>query len=309
MKPIRWVVLAIASWTVVAKRAAADGDSDVVKAKLRLLWPIHFTSVALSSSDRTSLEPANFGQVLAKMSLDRFRKYVNETLPKELELDTQLALEFREADHSRVNKAFRRWQRRVFAIKTGTRVGQSSGNGEHAPRLKGIEYIWDEFYNHPASARFNGRIDQLTRLYLRRMGASDFPKKFRIFSWVEVFDEGDAQRPMSYTDGAFVMGRYFASLPSQGSIKLNFEDPRGINPPYGKTFSYEAYEGSIVFFPTWVSHFITPNMNKGTVVCICFIVYPPDGNSIDWEDDRTGSLEVPSSFEVKRALPRKEKGR
>lgn len=307
MKPIGWAVLAISSWTAVAERAVADEES--VTAKLRLLWPIHFTAVALSSSDRLSLEPSDFGHVLAKMGLDGFRRYVNETLPKELELDKRMALEFRDADHSRVNKAFRRWQKRVYADKTRIRVQQLSGNGEYAPRLKGINYNWDEFYAHPAFTRLHGRIDQLTRLYLKRTGGADIPKKFRIFSWVEVFDEGDAQRPMSFTDGAFVMGKYFVSLPRAEALKLNFEDPRGINPPYGKTFSYQAYQGSIVLFPTWVSHFITPNMHKETVVCISFIVYPPDGNSQDWEDDRTGSLEVSRSFQVERALPQRQEKR
>jgi len=306
---MRWAVLAIASWAVavVAKREAADEDADVVKAKLKLLWPIHFTSVALSSSEKPSFEPADLGAAIAQVSLKGFRKYVNETLPRELEIDQTLAHEFRDADHSRVNKAFRRWQRRAYAIKTRTPTSATSGNGQRAPRLKGIDYRWDEFYQHPGIARFHGRIDQLTRLYNKRMGADSHKGKFRIFSWVEVFDKGDAHRPMSYTDGAFVMGRYFAQLPEEGAIKMSFEDPRGINPPFGKTFSYEPYEGNIVLFPTWVSHFITPNMKEGTVVSICFVVYASDGETIDWEDDRTGSLEVPRSFSVERALPTKQK--
>lgn len=42
---------------------------------------------------------------------------MNKTLPLELELDKAFAEEFNSADHSRVNLAFHRWQKRVYAAQ------------------------------------------------------------------------------------------------------------------------------------------------------------------------------------------------
>ena len=69
------------------------------------------------------------------------------------------------------------------------------------------------------------------------------------------------------------------------------EDPRGINPPFGKTHTHNVEEvwqcsnvwlgstvgnyvpgfgtfwkGSLTMFPSWASHFITPNMKSRTAV-------------------------------------------
>jgi len=166
-----------------------------------------------------------------------------------------------------------------------------------------VDYTWPELYENAAFKRLRVRIAELSKLYLKRTGYEDLPSRFRIFIWAEVFRRGDALRPGVRTDGAYLTGRYFASA-TRGSLKLNFEDTRGINPPYGKTFSHAPFEGNLVLFPTWASHFITPNMRDDTVVCYSFLVYPPDGSGISWKDDRTTQVKVMRSFE---ARPKKSK--
>ncbi|CAK0887325.1 unnamed protein product [Prorocentrum cordatum] len=201
------------------------------------------------------------------------QEYLKNVLPRELEIDPQMreeisptegtdprnpSQEFDRLDHgSRVNLAFLRWQKRVYADREGLDVESMSARGERAPRLPGINYTWPALYDSPDFKRLQTRIADLTRLYLKRTGyrSSDIPRRFHQFVWVEVYEKGDALRPGARTDGAYLLGRYFASA-KRGALKLNFEDPRGINPPYGKTFSHQVYEGNVVLFPTWTSHFI-----------------------------------------------------
>jgi hypothetical protein len=253
----------------------------------------------LSTPEKSSLELPKFGQDLTAIALKGFRRYVDSILPKELEADKQFAEEFAESDHSRVNLAFLRWQKRVFADRLGVSPQTLTGRGDASPRIKGIDYTWPEFYDDPIYNKLVHRLTQVSKLYLKRTGYRDLPRKFRVFTWVEVYNFGDAQRPWARTDGAYLMGRYFAQA-RRGALKFNFEDPRGINPPYGTTYSHTAFAGNLIVFPTWVSHFITPNMQNSTQVCFGFIVYPPNGNSLDYEDDETGSLEVSRILDIDR---------
>ncbi|CAE8599020.1 unnamed protein product [Polarella glacialis] len=264
----------------------------------RLLWPLQVNSIPLSTPSVASLEPPEFGTELTKLGLAGFKAYLNSTLPLELEIDEQFAREFHESDHSRVNIAFLRWQKRVFAEKYNVPAEGLTSRMERIPRLEGIQYTWDELYNNAAFKQLRRRISALSRVYLKRSGhaAEELPKKFRIFTWVEVFRRGDSLRPWARTDGSYLMGRYFPTVVHK-SMNLNFEDPRGINPPFGKTHSHEVFEGNLVLFPSWASHFITPNMVNKTAVCFAFLVYPPDGPTLDFEDDQTGSLVITSKVE------------
>jgi hypothetical protein len=251
----------------------------------------------LSTPAASSLETPEFGKEFSQIALNGFKRYLETILPKELEVDKEFAAMFAEQDHSRVHLAFLRWQKRVFAEQTGARVDELTGRGHVAPKLPGVDYTWPELYEKMPKLLF--RLNQVSKLYMRRTGYDNIPKKPRIFVWAEVYNKGDSQAPWARTDGAYMMGRYFAQAKA-GALKFNFEDPRGINPPYGKTYSHGAFEGNLIVFPTWVSHFITPNMHNSSQVCYGFIVYPPDGNSLDYEDDKTGSLEVVRNMHVSK---------
>lgn len=279
--------------------ACVGGQQGTVKGLVKLLWPIHFTSMPLSTPERSALESPDFGAQLSRIAVEAFEKYRASTLPRELEIDKTFAEEFANSDHSRVNLAFARWQRRAYGDRFGINVHGLTARGEYAPRLEGIDYKWPEFYDSPLYKTLVMRFEQVAKLYMKRTGTRDIPKRLRIFPWVEVFLKGDAQRPWARTDSAYLMGRYFAQQ-EKGGLKFNFEDPRGINPPYGKTFSHAAFQGNLILFPTWLSHFITPNMLNQTSVCFAFLVYPPGGEApLDWEDDATGSLVVERPMQIK----------
>lgn len=257
--------------------------------KVTYLWPILMTSVPLSGPE--GIETHSWGETLANVGLAKYRAYVNATLPKELELDTAYAAEFATLDHSRVNMAFNRWQRQVYGEHMAVPLHQLTSQREQLPKLPGVDYAWPELYEHQHFRTLEGHIDKLSRKYLRRAGYKELPDKFRIFIWVEVFGPGDAMRPMARTDGAYLSGKYFATG-DQSAIKFAFEDPRGINPPFGKTFNHEVYPGNIIMFPVWASYFITPNMKNTPVVSYSFVVYPADGNDRHWHDDKTAAYTV-----------------
>merc|ERR1719487_520226 len=126
----------------------AQNLKGMVRGDVKHLWPIHFSSMPLSTPEKASLEKPEFGAELARIGLEGFRRYRDHILPKELELDKKYAKEFAVADHSRVNLAFLRYQKRVFAEKTDIDPEELTGRGEVAPKLKGIDYTWPELYNN-----------------------------------------------------------------------------------------------------------------------------------------------------------------
>jgi len=309
LRPRRHALRTVAALLACLARRAAGEAGESVQGTVKYLWPIHFSSVPLTTREKDSLDPPEMGDELAAIGLARFEEYLKSTLPKELRLDEPFAEGFKIMDHSRVNLAFNRWQKRVFAETTGIPIEEILQQGEAVPeRLEGINYTWPELYESKAFKRLRQRMAELTRLYNRRSGFpagshADGPR-FRVFPWVEVFKKGDALRPGSRTDAAYAMGRYFPQV-TKGSLKLNFEDPRGINPPYGKTFSHAAYDGNLVLYPTWVSHFITPNMYDRPAVCYCFLLYPSDGKTLSWKDDVTADIIVTRRFQATSKQARK----
>lgn len=269
---------------------------------MTLLWPIHLSSVALSGPNASVLEGPEFGVELAQIGAAGFQRYLSTILPSELAADQELAAEFAQADHSRVNVAFERWQRRAFADSSGMALEELASWGQAARRLPGVNYSWPELHGSRVFQRLKARIAELSKLYLKRSGYQDVPKTFQIYIWAEVYNRGDALRPGARTTGAYLTGRFWASA-QKGTLKLNFEDPRGINPPYGKTYSHAVYEGNLVLFPVWVSHFITPNMQDYAAVCYSFLVYPPGGGTLAWQDDLSAQLTVSKPLGQAAAKP------
>lgn len=290
-----WPLLLLAA----AGLAAGGGDEAVTaSARVTHLWPILLTQTSLSGGGGKSLETPEWGRKLSEIGYQRYKHYVSKVLPRELELDPVFNESYHQMDHSRVQLAFKRWQTRAFATDRSLPIRRLLPQAERSPRLDGIDYSWPELYDSVEFKRLIARIRQLSKLYLKRAGyeSKDIGKKFLVFPWVEVFRQGDALRPMTRSDGAYLFGRYFSAV-TRGSLKFNFEDPRGINPPYGKTYSDSVYPGEIALVPSWLSTFITPNMMNTTAVCYCFLVYPENGR-LQWDQDMTGGITLNKAFSV-----------
>mmetsp|Transcript_65368 Transcript_65368/g.121860 ORF Transcript_65368/g.121860 Transcript_65368/m.121860 type:complete len:306 (+) Transcript_65368:53-970(+) len=290
----RWAFGVLLGLLASLTECAADGvgaTSDIQPTST-LLWPMHVSIVPVSCATRKSLDTPDLARGLSQIGLDGFEKFV-KLLPAMLEADPAFHASFAVADHSRTNLAFRNWQLLSQANYTGSDPMGLAVRGEVLQYTPGVEYSFLELYEDPLYERLLSRINQLSRLYLVRTGYDKeaLPSKFRVVTWVEVLKKGDAFVPITRTDGAYLAGRFFAQF-EEGAIKFQFEDQRGINPPFGKTHAYTPYEGSMIMHPTWSSTFTTPSLSNEPLVMVCFLVYPPDGKMISWKEDLTGRLEV-----------------
>eukprot|EP00928_Gymnodinium_smaydae_P086819 TRINITY_DN71241_c0_g1_i1.p1 TRINITY_DN71241_c0_g1~~TRINITY_DN71241_c0_g1_i1.p1 ORF type:complete len:321 (-),score=80.04 TRINITY_DN71241_c0_g1_i1:154-1077(-) len=285
-------------WTPLALALACLGASCVGKAVLKgertLLWPIHVSKVLVSggSSKEAALEPGSFGKELAAIGKKGFQRYLKEVLPKELQLDAEFAASFSASDHSRTNLAFKRWQMRSFAAREKLPIKRLTALGEKVPQIPGANYSWPEAYDNAEFNKLLNYVRKMTKVYLKRVGYDEahYKQKFIIFPWFEVYEFGEAMRPGALTNGAYLFGRYFAAA-DKNSMKFNFEDPRGINPPYGKTHTMKVDEGRLYLLPSWVSTFMTPNMKNHTHVCVAFLIYPEHGK-LPWTDDLSSDVKV-----------------
>merc|ERR1711959_640035 len=89
------------------------------------------------------------------------------------------------------------------------------------------------------------------------------------------FQQGDFQRPHNhfYGERGAVAAGVFVVKAVKNSIKIRIEDPRGINPPYGKSLIVDdVLSGMLHLFPAWLGHMITPNLVNKTAICLSFVV-------------------------------------
>merc|ERR1719350_2775121 len=98
--------------------------------------------------------------------------------------------------------------------------------------------------------------------------------------------------PRPRMQGAYLAGRVFTQI-IEGAHKYNIDDPRGINPPFGKTFSLMPRPGDMILHPGWTSYTVTPNMKKEPTVCFPFLIYPADKHARRYfNDDLTSNMIV-----------------
>lgn len=267
-----------------AKEALATSvDQDT-----KYLWPVTLWSVPFAGPE--GLEPAEFNSELATIGQDAFDHFRQTILPKELEANARFREWYENGEASRVNLAFVRWQKQVFAQKFKVPIDELFWNGEDVKKSKKVSYQWDAFYKSPLYVRLRKRIEQVVQGFVTYVDG-ERPQKMRTFIWAEVYRHREFHRPVVKT-GSYCTGMLWVRFKKNqaGSAKLMIEDPRGVNPPYGKTHSILPSEGMLNVWPSWTSHFISPNMVNSTNVVFGFISQPHGGSpEFDWEDDPTGS--------------------
>jgi len=288
--------------------AAAD-KSDTIQQDVKYIWPTTTWSVPLTTPTNggKSLLDASLVERLADMGEKAFDTYVNDILPKELEADSQFAREFAASDATRINAGFSRWQKRVYSDLKKVPLIELSWDGSPIPKYKKVNYKWQELYDSREYKSLRFQIERLTGMYLNNLGKGDDQtrRRFRTFIWVEVFRQADSMRPHVHT-GAHTAGVFFSRYSSdEGAQKFAFEDPRGINPPFGKTHNHQPQQGELLIFPSWASHFVTPHPMNSTNVFFNFVCWPPDGApELDWEDDTTGDYVYTKQLNIKRPKDR-----
>ncbi|CAE8624025.1 unnamed protein product [Polarella glacialis] len=148
---------------------------------------------------------------------------------------------------------------------------------------------------------------ELTHLGREYLASLDDPlrdQRPRLMMWAEVYEPLAFHGPHSHT-GVPVVG-IFAARCEAGSQDISFEDPRGINPPFGKKERFSLSEGEVLLFPSWASHFLEPNLGNSTNVFISFALEKGRGpQDFDWEDDATGSFVETRVNKIKRGGQKK----
>mmetsp|Transcript_133374 Transcript_133374/g.231664 ORF Transcript_133374/g.231664 Transcript_133374/m.231664 type:complete len:368 (-) Transcript_133374:47-1150(-) len=303
-----WLQQAVADSETAPRASGPPENADVIPQDVHYIWPVNVWSVPLTSypgQGAPGLEHPALLRTLTTIGERAFDRYVRDVLPRELEADPVFAEEFAQLDGSRVNQGFARWQKRVFSRLKRVPLDELSMDGKPIPRYQNISYEWPELYESKEYKLLRRHINKIASSYLSSMSkeGGDERQRMRIFIWVEVYRFADSRKPLALT-GSMVTGVLFARYMSQygrGAQKFNFEDPRGINPPFGRTHSHQPRQGEMLLFPSWSSTFITPNPVNNSNVFFNFLCWPQGGSrEFDWEDDVSGDYVYRKQFSIKR---------
>mmetsp|Transcript_56641 Transcript_56641/g.130171 ORF Transcript_56641/g.130171 Transcript_56641/m.130171 type:complete len:328 (-) Transcript_56641:100-1083(-) len=280
---MRWILLGVISALGVP-----------IESTVQYIHPVVTQKFNLASRDGRGLEPAFLARKLSDVAMIQYEDYLQKALPVELEKDPKFRAWYDKEDAGRDNHGFTLWQKRAFALKNSLPVNElDMGMGGPFPGYhKEVSYNFDALYNLPEYKTLVSRIEKFTRQYLRHVypKKAEIPKDYRTFVWAEVFRQNDAKRPHVHP-GAVVAGTFLAALGTNAKSTLYFDDVRGVNAPFGRTHEGDLKEGDIILYPSWVSHFITPNLDPTYRVEYSFAVYTYDGpGEFDPEDDSTAEM-------------------
>lgn len=249
---------------------------------VKLLFPSPLYVIQIVSEKKGGQFPFDQVKELAHVATKKFKEYVNDVLPLELASDPEFAEEFLNSDHTRVNIGFTRWQMAVLASAAGSPVSEYAFRKLVPRMIPKVEYTWPELFKAKIHKPLHGAIWDYTQLALQDAGMprTDIPPSAHIVGRVEVFNKGDFQRPMERLDGALAQG-IFVVKAVKNAVKLRVEDPRGINPPYGKSYLQDCRTGQLILMPAWQSYMVTPNrdVKNRSVVFFSFVVYSRDQSS------------------------------
>ena len=84
--------------------------------------------------------------------------------------------------------------------------------------------------------------------------------KLTMISWASVQQEGGYHAVHTHTGDAVVCVLYARVNHLSGN--LMFHDPRGYNPPFGRTRIHPVQTGQLILFPSWLPHSVLPT--RGT---------------------------------------------
>ncbi|CAJ1344170.1 unnamed protein product [Effrenium voratum] len=256
-----------------AAQLVAGKSREGIVNNIEYVWPLVVMRATLErDKGETQDKVDELRRTVAEIGHKGFEFYLNKVLPKELKKDKDFAADFALEDESRWNKGFFRWQKRVYSMVTGIGVEEILWDGKPVPQLPGVSYAWDELHSskHMQSMTVKKILGHMAA-YKKASEATVDPsaKRFRFIPWVEVYRAGEFQVSHTHT-GSPVVG--ILALRCNGKQRMSFEDPRGVNPPFGWKHHIDFREGDLIMFPSWASHLMEPNRGNGTNVFLSFAV-------------------------------------
>mmetsp|Transcript_3071 Transcript_3071/g.6907 ORF Transcript_3071/g.6907 Transcript_3071/m.6907 type:complete len:342 (-) Transcript_3071:7-1032(-) len=286
-------------------------EDDEILQDVRIVWPAAMWQLPISpgASKEGQTAPPDLKEAVATLATwaeEAFADYEQNILPKELAANKQWRTEYDNADASRLNLGFLRWQKQVYSRTHRFDIQQIDWQGTVLPEAPDVSYSWYKWYNSKEYKLLKGRVESVTRQYVASFKAEGGGRlrRLRTFIWAEVYRYGHFQRPGVHT-GAFSQGVIFAKHAiGEGGLaqQLVLEDPRGPAPPFGRMKYVNSTDGSLVVLPSWVSHFFTPQpVPDQTNVVLGFVCWPEDGMvDFDWEDDPSGDFVYRRQIKMKR---------
>jgi len=284
--------------------------------EVHALWGAHVEVIHLTT-DNGGFEPPSFHQRLAMEAIAgwaRFRDRIVPGLPEDHELKEILRQKFAGA----FNDGFYRFQKDLF--DAGGDLEESlSGRTDEWSRPPGANSSWPEMQELPEYGRLRQIVEALSRRYLIRTGlppAVAMSLNYSIFSWASVHGPGEFHEPHTHV-GDYHVGVFYAQAGEDAGM-LRWGDPRGQNPPFGKTMFHVPKSGDLVLFPAWLSHMVTATVPETSArirrdglkadlrVAFAFNIGPVEGplGGLYWFSDPTS----PMGFARKVKLDPKELG-
>lgn len=285
----------------------SENDETIVNS-IEYAWPLLVL--------QTNLEPdavehrAVFQKLrgeIADVGATGFANYTDSVLPTELDRSPEFAAWFEDADASRYNLGFFRWQKRVFSQLTRIPYQEILWDGNPVPKLKGVDYTWAAFHNSKAYKSIKQDILGVLKSYAKQAGQDTPDGRLRFIPWVEVYRPNEFQHPHTHTGSPFV-GMFAASCEEE-SQAVTIEDARGITPPFGRKQRFTMKSGDLIIFPSWAPHFLEPNRGTNTNVFVSFAIQGQGGpHEFDWEDDALGNVVKSDTKQIKKKSSKRSGG-
>eukprot|EP00930_Biecheleria_cincta_P075601 TRINITY_DN62784_c0_g1_i1.p1 TRINITY_DN62784_c0_g1~~TRINITY_DN62784_c0_g1_i1.p1 ORF type:complete len:312 (+),score=33.62 TRINITY_DN62784_c0_g1_i1:44-979(+) len=288
MMSTAWCLQLLSATVFCAHVKGSETHDGTILTTIEYVWPLLVLQTNMVPDDVK--QQAAFQKLraeIADVGAKGFASYTDSVLPKELDRSPEFAAWFENADASRYNLGFFRWQKRVFAQLTRIPYQEILWDGNPVPKLKGVDYTWPAFHNGFQSIKQD--ILGVVNSYAQQGGIAMPSGRLRFIPWVEVYRPNEFQHPHTHTGSPFV-GMFAASC-EEASQSVTIEDPRGINPPFGRKQRFVMQSGDLIIFPSWASHFLEPNRGTSTNVFVSFAIQGEGGpQEFDWEDDGLGNV-------------------
>lgn len=237
-------------------------DNSEYLSDVHSLWATHVEVIPLTT-DNGGFEPPGFHKRLAKEAIAgwaRFRDEIAPGLPR-----GHFLKQFIHQKHAgALNDGFFHFQKNLFEAEGNLKQAlHGRGRGGNPTPPPDANSSWPEMQSLPDYNKLRKYIEFFSRRYLKRGGLA--PKeaddlKYSVFNWAAVHGPGEFHGPHTHV-GEYHVGVFYAQAGDDAG-KLRFGDPRGQNPPFGKTFFHTPRSGDLVLFPSWLSHMATVTAPK-----------------------------------------------